>query len=322
MVQNTVIFANAVAKYNEGKLLDREKIRRLAEADFSDAVKMLIDYGYGGGVTDEAHYDVDAFIAEETNRLIEFIGEVSPDRYLSACLTNRFLYSNAKAAVKNKYSPFDIGSVLYRIGDVDVTEKIDSGDYAGLPAHMADALAEIDELFADKPADPITVDLLLTRAMYADNAECAAKSRSKLMQRYVRAEIDLVNIGATLRCTLLALGAETLERQFICGGTLPLDELTALVGQDAATAAQMLADSAYGDVVRAAESGMAQFETAADDCLYDICSQQCDNMTSLSPMLSYVTARLTEFKTVKTILVCLRGGARDQIARRLRGIYA
>ena len=50
MAAGSKIYANAVAKYNEGKLLDGEKLKRVSEASYSDAIKMLYDYGYGEGL--------------------------------------------------------------------------------------------------------------------------------------------------------------------------------------------------------------------------------------------------------------------------------
>ena len=136
----TKIYANAVAKYNEGKLLDAEKIRRLADASFSDAVRMLCDYGYGGGTVDEKSYDIDAFISRETSALIEYVQSSSPDEYLARVLTNRFLYGNAKAYYKARLTGKENDAAVYRMDDEEMADGIRKGEYAALPAPMAEAV--------------------------------------------------------------------------------------------------------------------------------------------------------------------------------------
>lgn len=319
----TKIYANAIAKYNEGRLLDREKIKRLTEADFNDAIKILTDYGYGGGVLSETSYDIDKFISEETARLIESVMSDSPSQFLAKCLTNRFYYSNAKALYKNKFVSVDLELGLYKMEDEELKKAIESGEYSALPDVLSDALTALDERFADTPVDPRLIDLYLTKAMFADNVSCAKNSKSSVMINYVRAEIDLSNILTVLRCKNLEFAEPTALEMLIDGGSIPEDDLISILNQDYSATAQMLMDGNYSEMlVRLAESGdIVKLETETDDYLHNLTSEQLENMLSLSPFLSYFTAKLTEFKTVKMILVCLKNNARDEIRRRLRKMY-
>ena len=172
----TKIYANSVAKYNEGKLLDAEKLRRLIDAEFSDAVKMLCDYGYGGGALDEKSYDIDAFISAETAKLIEYAATDSPSAELTRVLTNRFLYGNAKAYYKARITDRPNPAAVYAMADADVRQGIEKAEYAALPPAMTEALAALDAEFSEKPADPKRIDIVLTRAMYADSVAAAKKS--------------------------------------------------------------------------------------------------------------------------------------------------
>lgn len=327
MVRSTKIYANAVAKYNEGKLLDSEQIRRICEADFADALKIVTDLGYGGGVLGDKGQDVDAFIAEETARLIEFVISDSPDEWLSRALTNRFLYSNAKVYYKNKFTNVDLEAALYRMpGNDEIEHALGVTDYAALPACMADAFAELDARFTTEPADPKKIDLVLTRAMYADTKYCARKSGAKIIRSYVTAEIDLSNLLTVFRCRRLGLGRTDAAELLITGGTLAADDLLSAVDADEDEAGTLFSDTQYADLVsRLLSDGggsLVRFQADTDAYLNEITNAERDNMLSLSPFLGYFTAKLAECKTVKMILTCLKNNARDEIARRLGRGYA
>ncbi len=315
----TRIYANAVAKYNEGKLLNAEKLHRIADATFADAVKMLCDYGYGGGTVDEKNYDIDSFISAETAKLIDYALTSAPNEYLSRILTNRFLYGNAKAYYKARATGKSNPAAVYKMPDGEIESGIGRGEYAALPPFMADALRELDILFAEKPADPKTIDIALTKAMYADTVYCAKKSYSKALKNYAAGEIDLANIFTVLRARALGVGETAFADMLVAGGKMTPDRLTAIYRTEEPAA--LIAESPYAFIAEGNESlSLPLAEARSDDWLLRIWEQQADNMQSLSPFVSYFLAQLGEYKTVKMILTCLKNNARAEILPRLRQV--
>lgn len=313
----TRIYANAIAKYNEGKLLDREKLHRLADAEFSDAVKMLCEYGYGNGTVEESSYDVDTFISSEISALIAYATDLSPNENLSRILTNRFLYSNAKAYYKAKCSGKSNPAALYGMDGGELGMAIEQGEYNALPSLMAEALTELDALFAETPPDPKTIDIVLTRAMYADNAACARKAKSKTMKAFVAGEIDLRNITAALRARALGMREAALSAMWIAGGRMDEEEILALYREE--DPLRMLADSRYDFLAEGQETlSLPVLEARADDYLSRIWEKEAEDMLSLSPFVRYFLAQLSEYATVKMILTCLKNGAKNEILPRLR----
>lgn len=313
----TRIYANAVAKFNEGKLLDGEKLRRLADAEFPDAVKMLCDYGYGGGTVDEKSYDVDAFISRETAALIEYALNDSPCEYLARVLTNRFLYGNAKAYYKARLSGKANSAAVYSMPDGEVREGIERGDYAALPQHMADALVALDSAFAESAPDPKLIDNLLTKAAYADSTECAQKSKSKALIKFVAGEIDVANIFSALRARALKVSETALNALIIEGGIVSADDIIAIFRAE--NPVKAIVDTPYDFIVYGLdEPDLPRFEARADDYLSEIWERGAEDMQSLSPFVSYFIAQLGEYKTVKMILTCLKNNARSEILPRLR----
>ena len=306
----TKIYANAVAKYNEGKLLGDEFLRRLADAEYADAVRLLCEKGYGGGAADEKSYDADAFISRETAALLAYAATDAPNDFLSRVLLNPFLYGNAKAYYKARYT--GATAVVYEMDDEEVRKGILDREYAALSPFMADALASLDAACEQEP-DPKRMDAVLTKACYQDSLYCAQKSGTRKLVQYVRVKIDLLNLLSVWRAKALGASFESVRPLLIEGGKRLTEEaLRALYNDDA----DALPD-AYEPLL-AAKGNLPQAEALADDITASIFASESENMTSYAPFIHYFTAQLNEYRTVKTILVCLKNGAREQIAARLR----
>lgn len=307
----TKIYANAVAKYNEGKLLGEEFLLRLTDAEFSDAVRLLCEKGYGGGAADEKSYDVDAFISRETSALLDYAVTDAPNEYVSRVLVNPFLYGNAKAYYKARYT--GVHATVYGMDDEAVRGAIEKREYVALPSFMADALAALDAEFESEEPDPKTIDALLTRACYRDSLYCAKKSGQRKLVLYVRVKIDLINLLSVLRARSLGASFESVSPLIIEGGKrLKPDALQAVfAGGDSAL------PELYEPLLEA-KGNLAQAEAIADDITASIFAADCENMQSYAPFTHYFTAQLGEYRAVKTILVCLKNNARDEIEARLR----
>lgn len=314
----TKIYANAVAKYNEGKLLDSEKLRRLADAEFSDAVKMLCDYGYGGGAIDEKNYDVDEFISHEISSLIDYVFNSSPNEYLSRVLINRFLYGNAKVYYKSRFSDkFDNRVAIYEFDDGEVKSGIEKGEYVCLPKFMAEALVKLDSEFENGAPNPKIIDIELTKAQFADSAYCAKKSGYRALRSYVAGETDLSNIISALRAKALNMSENAFNDIFIDGGYLSRDEACEIFRSD--DPAKIIGETRYGFLCDGNEElELKRIEARTDDFLLEIWRAHSENMLSVAPFVNYFLSQLAEYKTVKMILVCLKNNAKSEILPRLR----
>lgn len=310
------IYANTLARINMGRLLNAEKYKRLIDADYDAALKMLADYGYGGGVAGD---DVDSVIEKETNALIAFIEDECVNAHARAALLNRFYYNNAKALYKARYRKIDLTHALYNVA-LDLT-GITAGDYDDVSPFMRAALEELDTVEA--PPHPRTVDTVLTKAMYADCLFHAGKSHSRTLKKFFVAEIDLNNILSVLRAKTLGLSAEETEGQLVEGGDVGFETLAALHAAEVEQIADVLAGTPYETpIARLTEKGghVAAFETSTDDYLYMLTESGAVKLDRFDVFLRYVLAQLTEFKTVKMILVCIKNGVKEEIAARLRYI--
>ena len=293
-MRKDAVFVNAVCKAEEIKLLSPEALLRLSAASFDEAVKMLHDYGYNEGILTDGSFDIDRFIGRQINLLIDFIKEYSPSIEVEEFLLAPFLFNNIKAEYKRKRG--GAGSRLYEAKLIGVYE----GDYSGLDSKVRDTLVMLDEI----TPSPRQIDLALTKAMY-DYKLRKAKKHS-LLNRYIKAEIDTVNIITAQRAKKLKLSEDALSELYIAGGNL----------KGFITSKEDLPKE-YEDFDL---NDLVKLETQTDNYLLKLADSKSSDMDSIGPLLGYSLRKNSEFKTVKMILVCIKSDARSDIRDRIRGL--
>ncbi len=320
MAVTTKIYANTLAKQNEGRLLSQEKLRRLAEADADNLGKMLVDYGYGSQLHATADFDADALIEAEINRLINFVESDCFDENTAAVLLMRFAYNNVKARYKFKLGVTPRTDALYPLLN-DVSECAEKGDYSACSDILADALKKLDEANLQKPLSAARIDAVLTEAMYAE-MRAKAKKCGKAVKKYVTAKIDFANLTAALRAMRLKVPAADLEAMFLNGGSIDFEVLNEAAKDGWENFASHFAETEYYDILMRVSNGgfaaLPAFESDAGAIESSFFDGDIENLLSEAPTLHYYAAALNEYKTVGTIVTCIRNGAREEINKRVR----
>ncbi len=308
MTASTQVYANTLAMNIKGRI-DGERIVRIVEAKtVESAFKMLGDYGFA--YTDGA--TVDGFIAEDTNRLIEFITDTVPNEKAAKALTARFWYNNVKLAYKSRFA--DVPSDGFYAVEGDAV-KVARGDYSDCDKYLAAALEALDEAHETKPQ---AIDIALTRAMYKFVLSCGVS----LIKKYFRAEIDMKNILTAARAK--KLGKPELA-EFLDGGTLKQKTLDEAMSADGCVGfAECFEKTPYAALTESIAEGfdfLGDFERSTDDYLFYMTDSAVAKIASFEPYLNFYTQTLIELKTVKTALVCIKTDSRDAFYARMPKIY-
>lgn len=314
MNYNSKIYANILASLNEARILDEEKLRRLTDSSYIDALKILADYGWG----DSANDDIDALVSKETAGLIDFVSENCADDKLKDILLAQFLFNNAKAIYKTKLTGRSDPQTLF--GGVKNVMGILEDNYSELPAELADAFVRLDQKREAEALSSREIDRTVTYAMYAYLSRLT-KLRFGL-KKYIVSEIDMLNLMTLLRCRRLGFDQKTLEDNLITGGKIPDEEISAALELPDEAFASVYADSDYAEVFGdALTESFTDIEVRIDNCLYALTLAGKNIITSNAPFINYFYKHLYELKTVKMILICLKSGETDEIKRRMRDIY-
>ena len=88
-MKNKNIYANTIAEYEAKKLLSKQSLTKIANAQFCDAFKFLVSHGYLSERQTLESYDIDRFIAMQKDYLKNFVLENASEEALSKFLLNR-----------------------------------------------------------------------------------------------------------------------------------------------------------------------------------------------------------------------------------------
>ncbi len=325
-------FANARVKSLENNLLTTDKIIRMVDcATLDEAVKILAESNYGGGIGIDNPRNFDRILNAEEKSVTEFVKEVMPSGYGLECFLLKNDYHNAKAFVKAKYSSIKDAAVMLKPSGTIAAEKLEEGimsdNYGDMPKPMEDALNAIDYAFVNGARSPRKVDIMLDRAMFKDIFSRLAKAKPTVISEYFVLLADLTNISAMVRSKRSDMSIKLFEESFVAGGKLSWEKLASLYESNLESAADAMRYSDYSQAFyKLAEDksgALIKYEAYMDNLLLSVFRKERHNMFSPAPIAGYYLGKLTEMKVAKLILVCINNNVEKSIIRqRLRELYA
>ena len=319
------IFANARASALEKSLIGAERLARMAEsASAEDAMKILSETGFGGGLLVPAS-ESEQLVEAEERALAAFIRENSPDKKLTRFLLAKYDFHNAEAVMRAKHLRIDPASMAGTEGAYPLAfleEKFFADDYGAVCAPLRRACMAADALFVGGGATGRKIGALFSRAMFGGLAALAG--RNKVLSEIVAIRADAANIGVCLRT-----GSYLAAREMtVAGGTLGEDALRLLAGESPDTIRERLRlapqraliDAALEDA--SAGRPLLLLERAADSAALTVLKRaKYDNEGNL-PFLRYCCYKEAELRNVQIVLTCLSNGTdRAEIRARMRETY-
>ncbi len=330
-VTNSLVFANARIKALESNLLTADKITRMVDSSsLEEAVKVLAESNYGGGMGVSNPKLFDQILLAEEKNTANLIRTLVPEGYGVECFLLRNDYHNAKVFVKAKYSSIkDIESILKPYGTIEIEalkEGIASDNYSLLPNAMKKALEEIDLAFVNGKGSPKKIDVKLDLAMFENIFDNLTSIKGSIKEYFVKL-VDLTNIATMMRSKKANLNLKAFEEGYINGGTIDIKKLGSLYECNTDTLVDTMKYSEYKDaflkLLEDRDTALIKYEIYMDNLLLSIFKKERYNMFSPSPIVGYYLGKLTEIKMAKLVLVCINNDVDKKIIRqRLRDLYA
>ena len=321
-------FANGRIKCLERNLLTQDKITRMIDSvDLNEAVRILAEVNYGGGLVLENPRLFDKLLLEEEAETCKLVLTLVPKGYGMECFILSNDFHNAKALYKGKVTGVKNPAALRPEGVCgDLSSAIDGGVYAQLPEALAKALTELDEKALTESLSPREIDLKIDKAYFEAVSDILKKSKKTVIADYFSLLADFTNIRAMARCKKCGLSVKEFEECFVTGGKLSektLEELFEMSFNDAYEKMR------YGDFAKAFETlthennALVDFEKFSDSVLIKLFKKEKADMFSPAPVAGYYVGKMSEIKTVRLILVCVNNGvSKEEIYRRLKENYA
>jgi vacuolar-type H+-ATPase subunit C/Vma6 len=321
-----LLFANAVAKVKEQSLFGEERLFRLLESPtLADAVRILAEANYGGGIVTDDPSDFEKALSAEERLAVEFIRQLKLD-IGTDCFLLYYDYHNIKSLLKSLYggSPIEQSQVINGLCDIEELKGKLVADNPDINPYADEAVKAIRKAF-ENARSPRLIDVLIDKAMYKDiTARLARKSTDPHIRRYFEALIDLTNMDTMIRSQNIGAGFTFFGESFLEGGKMPLAAFSAVYEGGAEGFAALTKGTDYEKVAsKFNDGGLPSFSAAKDDYLLDIFRAEKSDIFTAAPVVGYYLAKKQEIKMLRIALVCIKNDVdRAEIRKRMRALYA
>ncbi len=325
MPQDSAIYGEARIRYHEKDLLTQDRLLRLVDATAEEAIRLLIDGGYGNlpGASIE---DADRLIDAELSNAYTLVREVS----FKPAVTDVFLMKadvhNLKMLLKLRLTGSGEKPALMRGGNYPVQTlelMVRDADYRDLPEEFTEALSKLEQSFQTQ-VDPVAVSVALDRAY----TEYAYRVGDAFTKEYFKTQADFNNLLSLLRLRAMNAGVERLRAVLLPEGHIPQSKLLANVDTPLDSLAKAIGEGpAREGIVRGIEEmlrtgNISALERERDDALIRMASAGKRESESIAPVIGYLLAREQEAKCIRLILTAKRNDLDDTIIKeRLRELY-
>ena len=327
------IFANGRVSVLTTRLFTADKFVRLAECNsLAEAVRLLADGGYGGGVVLSNPNDYDNMLRAETERLLAEFKELCVNVAARNFFLAQYDFVNAKVLMKAKYMRTDgVHGCFSEATFAPAKMQADFVDdnYADYPKAMAEGCDAVDARFAAGERAPSVVDAELDKAMFAYMKKCAAKSGISVVKKLCTYRIDATNIITIARAkkagfdetkflSVVIDGGKVKRDRFVSRaddlGAAPHDTLVSLWRANAQAASDL------PDDVRAVWNALPDAARAEDVR----CNKEFEMLTtggdslSVAPVLLYFARKSHETDLVRMIIIGVKNNLpKEEIKRRI-----
>lgn len=327
-------FTHAVARIRvmEKRLLDKNKIERLLDANGADEVlRILQETVYGDSINNlESVYDYENILKEELVNLYINLYKISPVKNVIDIMSMKYDYHNIKVLIKAKALGKDLSNILIPVGTISIDllkSCILTGELNPLGKYICQVIKEVETKLIETQ-DPQLVDILLDKYMFNNMIEKAKELNIEYITRYVRESIDITNIKTMLRVKKQNKDGRFLAGVLMPGGTIDESIYIEGINDSLDIFINKISRTPYANVLHTIlEEYVASGSITSLDALYDnyIMNHIKDAKRvnfGPEPLIAYIIAKETEIKIIRIIMVGKINKVTTEIIReRLRDLY-
>jgi V/A-type H+-transporting ATPase subunit C len=319
--------ASLPIREREDRLLRREQLERLAEAEAEGALLLLLEeYGWGS-LDPKDQSRTEAAIQEREVTILEELAAYPSASKMLDIFRIQYDYHNAKVILKSEASGRDGRQLLSKRGRIEPALFLNEyrQDRTTLPPILCKAMAEAREVLS-REKDAGASDILLDRAMYREYLELSKGWKAKWFKQYVHLLLDAANLKTAVRARRAGVSRERLENLLVDGGNISAQDLAACASAGGSIEALYASTYLEGTAALAQAAmkgdGLAAFERQADNALAAYLKTAKNTSFGPARLIAYMAAVEAEGRALRIILTCRRAGiAPAGIRERLRDCY-
>ena len=334
----------------ENTLLDRDILRNLVEAPtLKDVYQELRDTVYGEGIVEtEENLDFERMLNLETQSLIRLIDSISPDPELTDLFVFFYDVQNLKIFFKARLGNAPEPKSFYTIGrfSLDTLRQLVSSPEVTilhLPSWITDAAEELRKAWKDYPKLRI-VDAVFDRALARAQLAGAKKAKRAILVRYFSFIVDVHNVEAFIRISIMERSRRQFEQFFVPGGDIPLSFFQAIKlrteAQDTESSSRDITaalheigrhfeNTPFHDMVTKsieeyqAEGTLTMLDMEQSRLLREQLAPSRYITFGPEPILAYLVTRIFEIRLLRRIMVAKKTNLSiEDLRKRVMSVYA
>lgn len=318
MASNSYPFAVGRITGLSAHLLDEKMWNRLIEANEKDALRILIESGYGTNAKEKT--EIEALVDAEVSDAYQIAKEIAPEPEL----INLFLLPedahNLKILLKGLHQRIDTKNLLHSGGSIPIEQLLKAFETDGggdLPNPIKKA---IEALIGEE--DPMMISAGVDRAIFAyiQNVLASQKKNYALVKDYFSLKIDCNNMLAIVRGNALKWDARKVQKMMIQSDTSDLETLLPAVGLPNDQLPKVLAKGSHRDALRkmfdkyAQDGNIGQLEQAMDQLTFSVIKESRNDSFGIGPIVHYLLRRENEAKALRVLFAQKRAGMLSSMA--------
>ncbi|NMB33162.1 MAG: V-type ATP synthase subunit C [Clostridium sp.] len=330
---NKLDYNYAVARIRaiERDLLDDSKFDRMIEAKSpEEALKVLLDAGYGIGTDIKSASEYENILRSEHKKVYKLLNELVPGQEI----INMFLlsndYHNIRVILKSEFSDKDEPDILIEPGTIPISDlklMIKDRDMDKMPPIMKKAIDGCLDTYG-KTHDPQIIDLILDKALYHHMLSISNSFDNSFINELVTAFVDLANIKIFLRIRNIRKSWDFLKKILIPGGSIDIDVFVRGFDMTLEEFFEDIKNVHYGaflekglEDINKTES-LTGFEKLSDNFINSLIKKARYITFGIEPLIGYLMAKETEIKNARIIMVGkINNIPNDIVKERLREAY-
>lgn len=329
MPQTSYPFAFGRVCVLENALVTSDKLKRVLDAKSADdALKGLVEIGFGAGEQVKDMYDYEKLIKKDLETAYGFVHEVTPEEKVTNLFFCHYDYHNIKVLIKAAILKEEVEDLLIPYGTISIdtlkqavregTAKVD------LPKEMIEF---IDACTNDAEIEASEIGYLADGALYKQIARELKKVKHKAIQQYYNVQADYNNVLTVLRSRNLG-DVSLISKAYLPLGNFTLDELFRAFDKDNESFLKELRTKGIDrGVIEGVEyyfehGTMSLIEKNRDNYFIRLFKPLSTNPFSIGPVLGYLMAKEQQANIIRLIMVAkINELPQEHVLERLRDLY-
>lgn len=243
----------------EATLLNWQRLSRLVEAEFQEALSILNETAYGAYLQDvENSTDIERGLHRSLGDELQFLEENCHGTPVLEYLECKYDFHNMKVVIKTELfgdsDSLATDRIILEFGKIPFTsfeQSLAKKGSGGLTPFWEETLFKVVNDLGRDSEDPQLVDTIADRLYLERRLELAKEEGSRHLVNFARAEIDASNVRLLYRATSLGKEQEYIEEAFASGGRISSNLLNELAGGTQERVVERLSATKYGRLIAA-----------------------------------------------------------------------